>query len=178
VYVDGTYYTTIVANQSREDVDAMFPTPNHAFNAPLPSLPFGIHKIDLYAAESQGNISVLIGSQMVNNLRPVGLIEVANTTTISGYAADPDHLGGSVQIQVFINGVKVDALTTSANGARPDLVKKKPFSSQPGFSNYGFSITLPNLEVGRNQIDVYVVDPNNGWLSPLGSRAITVLPTA
>src|SRR6185369_15340428 len=72
VYVDGTYATTVTANVDRHDLGDTLPTPGHGFAGALPVLGFGVHKVEFYAAESQGNVSVLIGSRMVTNNRPVG----------------------------------------------------------------------------------------------------------
>ena len=65
VYVDGVFSATLTAGQPRADVDAVLGSPNHAFSGNLPAMSFGSHKIDLYASESQGNVSVR------SNPRPV-----------------------------------------------------------------------------------------------------------
>ena len=178
VYVDGVFSTTLTAGQARADVDQVLGSPNHAFSGSLPAMSFGTHKIDLYASESQGNVSVLIGSKTVVNSRPIGWIESATATNISGWAGDPNRPGESVDIVIYINGVAytpgILTVSGTANISRPDVAAIAPFSSVPGYALYGFNITLPTLSAGRNQIDIYAVDKNNGMISPLGSRAITV----
>jgi hypothetical protein len=172
IYVDGVYAATTNANLARADVDTYLGSANHAFAADLPTLTFGEHKIDVYAAESQGNVSVLIGSTIVTNNRPIGSIDLASTTTLAGWAADPDRLGESMDVKVYINNVLVT--TATAGLSRGDLLNAAALSGTGNFSAYGYSITLPALASGRNQIDVYAVDKNNGMLSPLGSKVITV----
>jgi hypothetical protein len=172
VYVDGVYRTTFTADQPDAIEDAALPTPNHAFTGNLPPLSFGKHRVDLYASESQGNFSVLIGSRTVTNQRPIGMIESANATTITGWAADPDVLGSSISVKVYVNGVL--ATTAVANVDRQDLVTKSPLKTMPGYLQYGYSITLPTLAAGRNQIDVFAVDVNNELLVPLGSSVLMV----
>ena len=161
--------------QPRQDVDGNLPTPNHAFLVDLPELGFGTHRIAVYAAESQGNVAVLIGSKSVTNKRPVGAIEAVNGTTLTGWAADPDRLGESLLIKVYVNGAL--ALTTTADDPRDDLAGTAPLSAVPGYTSYGYSISLAGvsgLASGANQVDVFAVDLNNGKISPLGSRVITV----
>jgi hypothetical protein len=175
IYVDGVYTLTAVADQPRQDVDGNLPTPNHAFLVDLPELGFGTHRIAVYAAESQGNVAVLIGSKSVTNKRPVGAIEAVNGTTLTGWAADPDRLGESLLIKVYVNGAL--ALTTTADDPRDDLAGTAPLSAVPGYTSYGYSISLAGvsgLASGANQVDVFAVDLNNGKISPLGSRVITV----
>lgn len=172
LYVDGKYVETFSADQARADVDALLPTPNHAFSKTLPALSFGKHRLDLYAAESQGNASVLIGTKFVTNNRPAGVLESSSAAAIIGWAADYDLPGQSVDLQVYINGVL--AISTTTDVSRPDIAAFKALATVPSFTSYGFSISLPTLSSGRNQIDVFAVDANNGLLTPLGSAVILV----
>jgi hypothetical protein len=172
IYVDGVYAATSNANIARADVDAFLGSANHAFIADLPTLSFGTHKIDVYAAESQGNVSVLIGSMTVTNSRPIGSIDMASATTLAGWAADTDRLGESLDVKVYVNNVLTNTVTASI--ARADLLNAAALAGTGNFTSYGFTVTLPTLSTGRNQIDLYVVDKNNNMLSPLGSRVITV----
>jgi len=170
VYVDGAYATTVTANGERSDLGATLPTPGHGFVGALPALAFGTHKVEFYAAESQGNVSVLIGMRMVSNSRPIGALESAAATTVTGWAADPDRLGESVEIRVYVNGVY--AVHATADEERTDLASLSPLSTMPEFMHYGYAVELPDLQPGRNQIDVFAVDLNNGLLSPLGSTVV------
>ena len=172
--MDGVYAETVSANQARSDVSALDSLPNddHGFVANLPSLSYGKHKIQIYASESQGNVSVLIGTMTVTNNRPIAAVETANSTTVIGWAADPDTLGTSLTIEVYVNGVL--AVTGTASIPRADLITQKPLSAMPNFDDYGYSLTLTGLVSGNNQVDVYAVDSNNGMVSPLGSSVITI----
>jgi hypothetical protein len=168
VYLDGVYYTHVVADQP----DAAAPVANRGFVVSLPTMSFGTHTIDLYASESQGNIAVLFGSQTIANDRPIGVVESVSATSISGWAADPNRLGESVQIQVYVNGAL--AASGTASESRTDLLQLAPLNSLPSFSDYGFTLTLPTLSAGANQIDIYAVDLNNSQLSSLGSMTVTI----
>ncbi len=174
VYVDGIYAETVSADQAAAGVSQLSGLPNddHGFVANLPALSYGKHKIQIYAAESQGNVSVLIGTMTVTNNRPIGAVETVNATTVVGWAADPDTLGSSIQVEVYVNGVL--AITRTAGIPRPDLTTKPPLSTDPGFDEYGYSLTLTGLSSGANEVDVYAVDSNNGMVSPLGSAVITI----
>jgi hypothetical protein len=171
VYVDGKLAGTVSANQA--DIQA----PNHGFSVNLAALfeneglRFGTHKVELYAAESQKNVAVLIGTQSITNRRPFGAIESATATTITGWAADPDILGQSVHVKVYVNGVASDAQL--AEVARADLLHWSPLSAD-SFSKYGFVLTLPALSAGANRIDIYAEDLNNGQFSSLGSLTLIV----
>jgi hypothetical protein len=166
VYVDGVFAKTSSANVHRDDLQNALGSADHGFAIDMPALSFGTHRIDLYAAESQGNVSTLIGSKTVTNSRPTGYVELINATTIKGWAADPDRLDIALDMKVFVNGVLVT--TGTAGDERQDLV---PFL---GGANYGFTITLPTLVSGANQIDVYTVDRSSGLLIALGSKSIMV----
>jgi hypothetical protein len=168
VYVDGTYMTTTMANLA----NANAPVAGHGFSVDLPALTFGSHEVAVYAAESQGNIAVLVGAQTVVNNRPIGGIESVTGGSIVGWAADPDRLGESVQIQVYVNGTL--AVAGTADDPRSDLMDLAPLNSNPSFANYGFTLALPTLDAGTNLIDVYAVDLNNNQLSSLGSMTVTV----
>ena len=148
------------------------PNNDHGFSTNLPALSFGTHRIDIYASESQGNVSVLIGTKTVTNTRPIGAVESINTTTVTGWAADPDEIGSSIQVEVFVNGTL--AVTGTANISRPDLLSTPPLSTDQNFNDYGYSLTLTGLVSGNNQVDVYAVDPNNGMLSPIKSQVVVV----
>jgi len=130
---------TVTANAAQAEVDAMLPTPKHAFSAPLPALGFGTHRIDVYAAESQGNVSVLIGSRNVTNQRPAGALESADATMVTGWAADPERLGQSVVVRVYINAVL--AASATADVERPDLAFTSPISTYRGIPATGMRST-------------------------------------
>jgi hypothetical protein len=172
IYVDGVYAKTVTADQV--NADPSIPAgANHGFVATMPPLSYGTHKIDIYAAESQGNVSVLIGSATVTKANhPQGSFEAASATTVTGWAADPDAVGQAVTVQVYVNGVPVvtDAVTDQA---RPDVQASAPFNTNV-FNLYGFSITLPTLSSGTNVIDVYAVDVNNNSLQWLGEKSVVV----
>jgi hypothetical protein len=166
IYIDGVYNKTTTANVNRPDLTSAIGSANHGFSVTLPEMTFGTHRIDVYASESQGNVSTLIGAKTVTNRPPVGMIDLANSTTLAGWIADADTPTQSLDFKVFINGV--EAASGTANVTRNDLTPTL------GSANHGFWITLPTLSSGRNQIDLYAVDKNNGLLSYIKSAVIVV----
>ncbi len=167
VYVDGLYSKTGTANITRTDLQNVIGSTDHGFAIDLPALSFGTHKIDLYAAESQGNVSTLIGSKTVTNLQPLGMAEQITATGVKGWAVDPDRLDAAMEIDVYVNGALVQ--TVAAGDTRNDLL---PYFNS---ANHGFSMTFTSpLSSGQNQIDVYAKDTNNGLLIAIGSKSITV----
>lgn len=160
MYIDGTYSATVSANVTRSDRGD-----SHGFSFNMPELSFGTHTVTFYAAESQHNVASLIGTTTITNNHAVGVVESFDGTNIVGWADDPDVATQSVAIQIFVNGVQVATGTADQNHANlPDTMG----------ATHGFSIALPTLSSGTNQIDVYVVDPNNGLLSYLGSKIVTI----
>jgi len=166
IFVDGKYYTTVLADVNRPDLAATLGAAGtaHGFEVALPPLTFGTHTITAYAAESQGHVAVLIGEMKVTNNRPIGAIESISPTCIIGWAYDPDIPTDSLTIIVYINGQL--AATGMADQTRPDLL------TSIGSIYHGFSIPL-SLNPGTNRVDVYALDPNNELLSLIGTRTIT-----
>ncbi len=166
IYIDNVYVGTSLADITRSDLIPYVGSANHGFAIDLPPLSFGTHTISVYAAESQGTVSTLIGSKTVTNLRPTGSFDFASSTTIWGWAADYDLPSTPLDILVYINGVPT--LSESAGNARADLI---PYF---GNADHGFNITLPVLSAGTYQIDLYALDKNNGLRTNIGSRIITL----
>jgi hypothetical protein len=166
IYVDGVFAKTTTANVNRPDLINAIGSANHGFSVSLPEMTFGTHRIDVYASESQGNVSTLIGARTITNRPPLGMIDLANATTLAGWIADPDTPTQSLDFKVFINGV--EAASGSANITRNDLTPSL------GSPNHGYWVGLPTLSSGRNQVDLYAVDKNNGLLSFIKSTVIVV----
>jgi hypothetical protein len=179
LYVDGVYAATVSADEPSPGQDEALGSANHGWTFQLPSLPFGTHRLDVYAAESQGNVSILIGTRSVVNTRPIGAVDPGTRTVLTGWVADPDRLGESLAIKVYINGelylpnAELD-YTAQATSGRDDLIDDPRLAGAPEFTNYGFSVNLEGLAPGANQIDLFAVDLNNGMVSPIGSKIITI----
>ncbi|HVX83283.1 MAG TPA: S8 family serine peptidase [Phycisphaerae bacterium] len=71
VLIDGHFFTTFVANQARQDLNAAFGSPNHGFSVTLPGLTANGHTIQVYALnvypDAGGNIRHIFPSGTVNN---------------------------------------------------------------------------------------------------------------
>jgi len=96
-----------------------------------------------------------------------GAVQVFNSTTISGWAYSAANSGEPVNVVITIDGV---ATTITANGDRPDLVKKL------GSANHGFSYSVPGLATGKHTITIDVVDPVSGATKRIKSGTITIAP--
>lgn len=166
LYVNGEYINKYSANVTRNDLTAVLGSANHGFNIALPPLKIGENLIEIYASESQGNVSSLIGSKTVVNNRPIGALDTATATTVTGWAADPNTLGTAVNVKVYINNVP--QTLTVANAARSDLT---PVLGSP---NYGITYTLPTLTSGTYEISLYAQDSNNTQLVWIGSKVVVV----
>lgn len=166
VYINGTFALTASADAARGDLVKVIGSANHGFSVTLPAMGFGSHVITVYAAESQGNVSTLIGTTTVVNHPPIGYVDVFNATTISGWAFDSDAGGSPVSVELFVDGVATT--TIAADGTRNDLTRVL------GSPNHAFTFSVPSLAPGSHEVSVFVLDPNNSQLIPLATREITV----
>ena len=166
VYIDGTFALTAIANVARADLTHAIGSPNHGYSIALPAMEFGTHVITVYADESVGNNSVLIGTATVVNHVPIGSADLFNRNTVSGWAFDADWGSGAVTVDLFVDGV--DTTSVTANGTRNDLT---PVFGSP---NHGFTVSVPTLSAGSHEVSVFIVDPNNSRLVPLATRTFVV----
>jgi hypothetical protein len=171
VKVDGVTAGTTTASQPRPDLVSRYGSANHGYSFSLAGMAPGIHRVDVFATQvSTGNLT-LLGSRVVStNTAPRGWIDVANSTSVKGWAFSKDVGSGAIQVRYSIDGgapVFVDA-----NLSRPDL------AGPLGSANHGFSIALPQLKAGKHTVRLDAVDTLTRALTPLGTREFTVSDVA
>lgn len=100
---------------------------------------------------------------------PVAVVEVFNSSIISGFAFDPKHPEQTLGIRIFVRKSGKDTAnfltTVQANVPRPDLVS--PQGPLPGENtNHGFNIQTPASLKSGDMIILYA-DTNNGFWHPM-----------
>lgn len=166
VYVDGQFARTARADVYRADLQGAVGSTNHGYVVTLPGMSFGAHKVEVYAAESQGNVSVKIGEVTVTNTAPIGSFDGLDGAYAAGWAFDSDNPSTPLQVALLVDGQI--ATTTTASAERPDV------SSYLQSTNHAFWIALPTLSAGSHEISVLAYDPLSNDAVTLGTRWVVV----
>lgn len=164
VKVDGVVQATLLANQDRPDLASLQMGNEHGYSTTLSGLSVGPHKIDVVAMDFPSNQPQQVSEQVIGNHLPGGSLDMATNTVIGGWAYDPDP-NGSVQVQLFVDGIEYNQVT--ANLARPDLATMLPTS------NVGYMFTTPTLSFGDHQIQVFALDTFTNTPVLLGTQTVT-----
>ena len=105
----------------------------------------------------------------VGNLPPIGVLESATATTVTGWVDDPDMPETSVVIDAQSDGVSF--YTGPAAIDRPDLLPKL------GSTPHGFSVDLTGLTPGAHTINIYAIDTTSSTSTLIGTKVVnTQLP--
>jgi hypothetical protein len=171
VSIDGAAFTTVTADINRQDLVRTYGSANHGFDLALPALTAGIHRIDIYAADTDGGGLTLIGSRTVSTVTaPTGWIDALTPTTLAGWAFSADAAGDPIQVRYTIdhNAPRF----ADAGIARADL------AGPLGSADHGFSIALPALTAGTHSVSVDALNPATGSLTHLGTRTLIIKDTA
>src|SRR5262249_37689768 len=94
---------------------------------------------------------------------PVGAIESATITTITGYAFDP-RTSDPLNLRIDIHDQT--RTTLLADESRDSLTQTY------GITVHGFSYTLPVLTQGKHTVKIYAVDPFTGASILIATRKI------
>jgi hypothetical protein len=166
--IDNATVLSTLATTTRKDLLPVLGSSDHGFSFTLPSLATGFHRIDIYAVDASSGV-VLLGSRTINtNLLPFGFVDILTTTSLKGWAIDPNNFSTPIQVRYAIDNNAPQFLT--AGDTRADLSPTYPST------NHGFSITLPQLPAGPHTVRVYALDPDNLALIPLATRTIVDAP--
>lgn len=180
VYVDGGG-TAVLADRSRPDVGSAFPGAGaaHGFALSVP-VPPGEHRVCVYAIDVDApsrNAPLGCWSLSTQVTLPVGnwdaLSAVGATVSVAGWAMDPDQLGVSSQVHVYVDGAGAAVL---AGQSRPDVGVAFPGAGPA----HGFSRSMA-VPPGEHRVCVYAIDlesPSRN--TSFGCRSITTqlaLPT-
>lgn len=162
--IGATVVSTATANVTRADLAAGLGSADHGYSLTLNpnDLSNGGNLVTVQVQDSPGAEWVTIGS--VGVYRPFGYVDVATTTTVSGWAVDFDVDAAPVEVQVFLDGVLNQTVT--ANLSRPDLI--------PGLGSefFGYSATLTGVTAGFHRVDVFAKDTQNNDLVLIDSRQL------
>ena len=173
VYVDGNYAGQGAADQPRPDVGQAFPSagPNHGYSITVP-MAAGSHQVCAYAINvGNGAVNTQLGCVTAIGGNPFGSLDAADSVpgavNVSGWAIDPDQLGGAIDVQLRLDGNPV--ATVTANQPRPDVGAAYP-SAGP---NHGFSTTL-SAGAGVHTVTAVALNVGPGTNQTLASRTVEV----
>lgn len=147
VYDGSTLLTTVTASNARPDVASFlgsgsFNAFGYSIATPSQLLDGATHTVHVKFATSTTELanspfSLQCGTSSQPNY--TGFLDGASCTTISGWAADKNHLTTSVNVELY-DGSTLIAVVPATN-SRPDVAS---FLGSGSFSAYGFSITTPD----------------------------------
>ncbi|MBI3292282.1 MAG: hypothetical protein HYZ73_05680 [Elusimicrobia bacterium] len=105
------------------------------------------------------------------NQVPIGYLDSADTTKISGWTVDPDNRSASLQVEVLVDGVV--KTTVTANQPRGDLVAAG-IAPNP---EHGYSVSTAglNLATGSHTVTAQAIDGQTGERQLLtGAKTLTI----
>jgi GH25 family lysozyme M1 (1,4-beta-N-acetylmuramidase) len=175
VYVDGHGVAGVMANGSRPDIGALYPSAGslHGFTATAQTGP-GAHTVCVYVVDTSfpSRIPRLACRTVTVTPRyPYGSFEAASVDgtgrlTVRGWTIDPDTPTTPVRVNVYVDGRGVVALT--ANVSRPDVGAAYPTAG----SLHGFTGSA-QVTAGPHTVCVYAVDTSFPSRIPrLGCRTV------
>lgn len=107
------------------------------------------------------------GVASLGNRMPVGSLDLASVTTISGWAHDPDAGSSPINVRVVIDGQTLG--TFQAGNPRPDL------ATAIGSTQHGFHVDITgrdDLATGTHTVQVYMIDSISGEAHLLAQRTV------
>ncbi len=147
IYADGSYLTTVAANQFRQDL-ANAGIGNHAFFYPTPdNLKTGSHTINVRFSGTSADL-VSSPKPMSCNLqpRPAGYLDEADCAYIAGWGWDENNHSAVLNMDIYADGNYLTTVT--ANQFRQDL-------ANAGIGNHAFFYQTPaNLLTASHTINV------------------------
>ena len=159
VYVDGRGLPVVTANGSRPDVGAAFGLgSNHGFSWSTTVAP-GSHTVCLYAIDVQfASRNNPLGCRTISTQVALpranwdALSASGSTISVSGWTFDPDDVGASVPVHVYVDG---QGAPVTANAARPDVGAAFGVGDDHGFA---WSTTVAP---GDHQVCLYAIDTDD-----------------
>jgi len=178
VFVDGTFWNGVRAENARPDVKAGIPGagPAHGYRMEIP-LAAGSHRICAYGInEGAGTVNPELFCQtiVVPTRQPRGYLDstngVADGILIAGWSLDPG-VPDSTWLHVYVDGRYVTGV--NANLSRPDVA-----AAFPGLgAAHGFSARIPAAG-GSREICVFALNVGADKATNLGCRQVIVGPAA
>jgi GH25 family lysozyme M1 (1,4-beta-N-acetylmuramidase) len=172
--VDGDTVGSATANLPRPDLTTALPPygPLHGYSLSATGFGGGAHRVCVIATDVGPGSDASIGCRTIlMSGNPFGSLDAVTrtggstgtTATAAGWAIDPDTTS-PVTVVMTVDGTQV--ATTTANGARPDLV-----SFGYGVA-HGFSVDLSGLTSGTHKVCAVARDIDVGVDATLGCATI------
>jgi hypothetical protein len=175
VEIDGAVAGSLVADDSRTDVGALFGKgDSHGFGGDFPASA-GQRNVCLFSVDSVGGPSTSLGCKSVDvkNASPVGALDSVTSQmdsfSVAGWALDPDT-SNPIRVDTYVDGVFKTAAV--ADGSRTDVGRLYGRGDL-----HGFTWKLPATS-GPHQVCVYPIDTWDGPNPRLPCRTVDVNGTA
>lgn len=117
---------------------------------------------------------VVVNPPVTNPTAPVGYIDSANCTAVTGWTYDKDNSSASINVHFYtdINSVHTFFGDTVANVPRPDVNQADGITGNHGFS---YAIPADFLDGGTHLIYAYGIDSNGGTVNTrLGNSPLQI----
>lgn len=177
IYVNGTPWVALTANERRDDLvrAGVTPDPYHGFAWRPADLEAGTYRIQAFAINRPDGVNPELKfakTLTITNRSPRGVLDGASPDYVSGWAFDPDVSNQPIFVHIYIDGVHRG--TVLANDRRDDLVSAG-VTSDP---YHGFSWNPPTLSRGTHTVQAFAINTPNGVNPELLSspRQMTVGP--
>jgi hypothetical protein len=160
----------VTADVARSDLLPTVGSANHGFLVTLPPLTAGTHTVQVFAVDPTTDETVSLGRRAsvvagaAAGVLPMGNIDQASVGNIAGWAFNPQSPSESPDVRVDVDGVIGQPVP--ADLARPDVAARLHVATNLGF------VQPLSLAAGEHRIDVFILDPNNGPATLLGSRIV------
>ncbi len=165
VDIDGVAGPVVTANLERGDLGGTTVVGTaHGFSVDLPWLSAGEHTLTLVGMDNPSEVATTLASVSVTvAAKPVGYVDVFNTTRIGGWAFDP---GAAEATKIRIDMDGTEWATVTADKTRGDL------TGLLGSAGHGFALTLGEVVPGAHEFAVWALDDTTGENTLLGSGTL------
>lgn len=166
-------YAITAEHGGRSDVDNLYHCgDHHAYDANVSTSKRGVQTVYLYAINVNEGENVMFASGTVNigegasgNADPVAHIDYVSASEgkvhVAGWIYDPDDLGQSLMVHVYIGGISgsanAEAHAICANAYRPDVNNAYHCGDYHGFETY-----VPTTKTGEQEVHIYAINIGGG----------------
>lgn len=164
IYIDGVGFNTAATSLSRPDVNNAYSiSGTHGFSFAVPEQyrDGKTHTAQIFGISATNTPNVLLAQRTLDACaNPIGSVDAANCTSISGWTFDMNDVARSIDVHMYIDGTGYN--TGAASLARPDVINS--YRNYGVTGNHGFSYATPaRWKDGRqHKVDVYGINVGSG----------------
>ncbi len=162
--LDGAVLNSTTASLPRGDLTGLLGSANHGFSLTLPTLPAGIHRLEVVALALDGQERIISSQQIGTASRPIGSLDVVDNNVLAGWAADLDSPTLPANVRIHVDGRFIRTIQTTST--RSDLATVGP-------GPYAFQTNTVPLTPGSHTVQLFVDDPDFGRVL-VGQRSVLI----